>query len=147
MKILLATDGTECSTKAVKMLSHFAVATIESIKIISVIDMSLPLSIDIYGGFMPSNIEIEKTVKDNATTVLMEALEKLNLLENYSQTEVTTEVLFGTPESRIVETAENIKADIIIVCSHGYNGWERLLLGSVSDAVIHHAPCSVLVVR
>ena len=147
VRVLLATDGRECSQKAVKMLSNFAATKIEYIKIISVIDMSLPISIDLYGGFIPSNIEIEKTVRENAEVVLKETHEKLNSLENHTNTTVTTEVLFGSPESRIVETAGNMNADIIIVGSHGYNGWERLLLGSVSDAVIHHAPCSVLVVR
>ena len=60
---------------------------------------------------------------------------------------MTSEVLFGSPESRIVETAEEFGADLIIVGSHGYSRWERLLLGSVSQSVVHHAPCSVLVVR
>ncbi|HLM01323.1 MAG TPA: universal stress protein, partial [Pyrinomonadaceae bacterium] len=60
---------------------------------------------------------------------------------------ITTDVLFGSPESRIVETAEQMHAELIVVGSHGYNRWERLLLGSVSDSVVHHAPCSVLVVR
>lgn len=147
MKILLATDGTKCSEKAIQMLSNFALTKIKSIKIISVIDMSLPLSIDLYGRFMPSNIELEKTVKENAEAVLNDTLVKINSLENFTNTEITTDVLFGSPESRIVETAENMSADIIVVGSHGYNSWERLLLGSVSDAVIHHAPCSVLVVR
>lgn len=147
VRVLLATDGREFSQKAVKILSNFAATKIEYIKIISVIDMSLPISIDLYGGFIPSNIEIEKTVRENAEVVLKETHEKLNSLENHTNTTVTTEVLFGSPESRIVETAGNMNADIIIVGSHGYNGWERLLLGSVSDAVIHHAHCSVLVVR
>ncbi|MGI8495899.1 MAG: universal stress protein [Pyrinomonadaceae bacterium] len=47
----------------------------------------------------------------------------------------------------MVETAENFQADLIIVGSHGYNTWERLLLGSISDSVVHYAPCSVLVVK
>ena len=50
-------------------------------------------------------------------------------------------------ESRIVETAEAIHPDMIVLGSHGYSRWERLLLGSVSDSVVHHAPCSVLIVR
>ena len=60
---------------------------------------------------------------------------------------ITTEVLFGSPESRIVEAAEELKPDLIVLGSHGYKAWERLLLGSVSDSVLHHVHCSVLVVR
>ena len=46
---------------------------------------------------------------------------------------VSTDVLFGTPESRIVETAEDMHADLIVIGSHGYKTWERLLIGSVSN--------------
>jgi nucleotide-binding universal stress UspA family protein len=60
---------------------------------------------------------------------------------------ITSDVLYGTSESRIVETAEEMKADLIVLGSHGYKAWERMLLGSVSNSVVHHAHCSVLVVR
>ena len=46
-----------------------------------------------------------------------------------------------------VETAEEMGADMIVLGSHGYKRWERLLLGSVSNSVVHHAHCSVMVVR
>lgn len=147
MKILLATDGTKCSEDAVQMLSNFKLSVNDSIKIISVIDMALPFSIDLYGGFPQPNIEIEKAIKENADKILNESSEKLKLLLSEKNVEITNEVLFGSPESRIIETAEEMIADLIIVGSHGYNSWERLLLGSVSDSVVHHAPCSVLVVR
>jgi nucleotide-binding universal stress UspA family protein len=147
MKILLATDGTKCSDEAVKMISRFTFSEQDSLKIISVIYMALPISIDIYGGFLPPNVELEKAVKENADKILSETSEKLKSFLPINPGQISTEVLFGSPESRIVETAEEIKADIIVVGSHGYNSWERLLLGSVSDSVVHHAPCSVLVVR
>lgn len=147
MKILLATDGTKCSEDAVKMISNFYFSDQDSLKIISVIDMALPVSIDIYGGFLPPNVELEKTVKENAEKVLSETSDKIKKSAKIEPDRISTEVLFGSPESRIVETAEQMKADIIVVGSHGYNSWERLLLGSVSDSVVHHSPCSVLVVR
>lgn len=147
MKILLATDGTKCSDEAVNVISNFSFSDNDSLKIISVIDMALPVSIDIYGGFLPPNIELEKAVKENADKILMETSEKIKSFLTINANQISTEVLFGSPESRIVETAEEMKADMIVVGSHGYNSWERLLLGSVSDSVVHHAPCSVLVVR
>lgn len=147
MKLLLATDGTKCSDEAVEIISNFSFTDQDSLMVISVIDMALPISIDIYGGFLPPNLELEKTVKENAEKILMETSEKIKRIININPSQISTEVLFGSPESRIVETAEQIKADIIVVGSHGYNSWERLLLGSVSDSVVHHAPCSVLVVR
>lgn len=56
---------------------------------------------------------------------------------------VTVQVLAGSPQSVILEEAERWKADLIVVGSHGYGTWHRLVLGSVSQAVVSHAKCSV----
>ena len=53
----------------------------------------------------------------------------------------------GEPRSVILETAKEWGADLIVVGSHGRRGLDRFLLGSVSEAVAIHAPCSVRVVR
>lgn len=147
MKIILATDGTEHSDQAVEMLGRLALSEGDVIKIVSVIDMAMPMAIDIYAGYLPNTAELEKIARENAENTLA-ATEKI-ALEQLKDAAVTIEkeTLIGSPESRIVECAEDFGADLIIVGSHGYNRWERLLLGSVSDSVVHHAPCSVLVVR
>jgi len=59
---------------------------------------------------------------------------------------VSTEVLRGAPDQQILAKAKEWNADLIVVGSHGRGFWGRLL-GSVSDGVVHHAECSVLVVR
>ena len=53
----------------------------------------------------------------------------------------------GSPKRIIVEEAETWGADLVVVGSHGYRSWERMLLGSVSQAVAAHAECSVEIVR
>ena len=53
----------------------------------------------------------------------------------------------GDPRSVIVDEAEDWKADLIVLGSHGYTGIKRWLLGSVAQSVVNHAPCSVEVVR
>jgi nucleotide-binding universal stress UspA family protein len=53
----------------------------------------------------------------------------------------------GAPHRRIVEVADEWGADLIVVGSHGYRMWERVLLGSVSQSVATHAKCSVWIVR
>ncbi len=146
MKILLATDGTKHSDSAVETIKNFQFSETDEIKIVSVVDMALPLAIDIYAGYVPTTSEIETTARENAEKVLETTSQKIREIVS-ADVFISTEILFGSPESRIVETAEKFGADLIIVGSHGYNRWERLLLGSVSDSVVHHAPCSVLVVR
>ncbi|MBX3244236.1 MAG: universal stress protein [Acidobacteria bacterium] len=145
MKILLAIDGSAQSEAAIAMLRSFSFKPGDEIRIISVVDMAVPLAIDIYGGYLPDTTEMEKTAREHADKVLRETCEKLEgICKDLS---VASDVLFGSPESRIVETAEEMGTDLIIVGSHGYSRWERLLLGSVSQSVVQHAHCSVLVVR
>jgi nucleotide-binding universal stress UspA family protein len=147
MKILFATDGAKQSDAAVDMLQHFALNDGDEIKIVSVVDMAVPMAIDIYGGYLPDTTELEKTARENAAKLLEKTAEKVKSHFEGKNLDVSTDVLFGSPESRIVETSEEMHPDLIVVGSHGHSRWERLLLGSVSDSVVHHAPCSVLVVR
>lgn len=58
-----------------------------------------------------------------------------------------TFVVVGKPATEIVKTAGEWPADLIVIGSHGRQGIERVLLGSVAEAVGRHAHCSVLVVR
>jgi nucleotide-binding universal stress UspA family protein len=60
---------------------------------------------------------------------------------------VTAEILGGSPKRVIPEEAERWGADLVVVGSHGYGFWDRLLLGSVSHAVASRAGCSVEIVR
>lgn len=53
----------------------------------------------------------------------------------------------GNPADVIVQEAEDSGADLIVVGTRGLNAAKRLVLGSVSTNVVHHAPCDVLVVR
>jgi nucleotide-binding universal stress UspA family protein len=147
MKILIATDGTAQGSSAVASLANFRLTSADEVRIVSVVDMAVPLAIDVYGGYLPDTAELEKAARNHAERVLEDAVRSAKELTGESGPAISGDLLFGSPESRIVEAAEQLPADLIIVGSHGYNRWERLLLGSVSDSVVHHAPCSVLVVR
>ena len=147
MKILFATDGAKQSEAAIEMLKHFQLGAGDEVKVISVIDMAVPMAVDIYGGYLPDTSEFEKTAKENASKILESAASALREHFNDPPLNVVTEVLYGSPESRIVEASEEFKPNLVVVGSHGYSTWERLILGSVSDSVAHHVPCSVLIVR
>jgi nucleotide-binding universal stress UspA family protein len=56
-------------------------------------------------------------------------------------------VLKGDPAQRIVNFAEEQSVDMIVVGSHGIGGFERLVIGSVSEKVVRHAKVPVLVFR
>jgi len=61
--------------------------------------------------------------------------------------DVQFEVEFGDPGFLITDHAEKIGADLIVISSHGYGGFKRLVLGSVAERVIRHAECGVVVLR
>ncbi|MGF1536868.1 MAG: universal stress protein [Elainellaceae cyanobacterium] len=61
------------------------------------------------------------------------------------ETEVTQDA--GNPGPAICRLADRWGADLIIVGSHGRTGLSEMLLGSVSNYVVHHAPCSVLIIH
>jgi nucleotide-binding universal stress UspA family protein len=61
--------------------------------------------------------------------------------------EITTKITSGSAREVILDEAESWDADLIVLGSHGYGGWRRFLLGSVSHAVAMHAHCSVEIVR
>jgi len=60
---------------------------------------------------------------------------------------VTGEVLAGPAREMILDEAARWQADLIVMGSHGYGAWQRLLLGSVSQAIVSRADCSVEVVH
>ena len=59
----------------------------------------------------------------------------------------TVAVPTATPQELILKEAADWGADLIVLGSHGRRGLNRFLLGSVSEAVASHAPCSVEVIR
>jgi nucleotide-binding universal stress UspA family protein len=52
----------------------------------------------------------------------------------------------GTPHERIVETARRVRANLIVMSTHGRTGLSHVMLGSVAERVVRTAPCSVLIV-
>ena len=143
MKILLATDGSLCSERAVEETARRPWPADSQVRVVSVVEPPAPLVAEPYMGATDYFEEVEKLKRQQAVEALERAAEKLR----GGTLQVSTEVLTGSPKRRIVEEAEDWGADLIVVGSHGYKSWERMLLGSVSQAVAAHAASSVEIVR
>lgn len=147
MRVLIATDGSECSKRAVdKCRQMFDGRQQTEIKVVSVYEILYPVAGETFAVSTSFYQDYEDDMRKQATTIADETAAELRQKCGDGAV-VTTAVLKGTPARAIVEAAKEWHADLIIVGSHGRGLWGRLTLGSVSDAVIHHAPCSVLVVR
>jgi nucleotide-binding universal stress UspA family protein len=60
---------------------------------------------------------------------------------------IATEIVVGRPFAEIIRYAEEKKADLIVLGTHGRSGLTHMLLGSVTEKVVRRAPCAVLTVR
>ena len=79
-------------------------------------------------------------------TVQLEVEKVLSELGESRPGSVTVQVVSGTPAHELLSTAKAKDADMIVVGSRGAGGFTRLLMGSVSTQVSHHAHCPVVVI-
>lgn len=92
--------------------------------------------------------DLAKQVYKNSTIAAEDHLKKLqHKLHEYGLVKVNIKVLHGNPADEIVKFAKRESCDLIVMSTHGRSGLKRLLLGSVTDQVLHQAVCPVLIVR
>lgn len=85
---------------------------------------------------------IHQRWQEEADTRMAEVLPQVTL----HPAQVAHAVLTGVPDREIVRYAKEHEADLIVVGTHGYGPFKRLILGSVADRVIRQAPCAVMTV-
>jgi general stress protein 26/nucleotide-binding universal stress UspA family protein len=143
MKILLAVDDSPNSSEAVREVIERTWPPDTIVRVLSAVEDIPPPAADLWYDAAGS--------LERANQELTERFEQLSarIADSLVDAGLKTEpvVLHGDPRSVIVEEAKEWGADLIVVGSHGYTGLKRLLLGSVAQSVVGHAPCSVEVVR
>ena len=94
------------------------------------------------GAFVGApNVRETKSLRD-------EALHKLEAVRRqHPGIPMRCEVIEGQPATEIVELAQRLPADVVVIGTHGRTGIGHLLLGSVAERVLRRAPCPVLIVR
>lgn len=150
MKILLATDGTDCSTAAAQSMASRPWPDGTVVKVLSVEELVIPdnqMAASSLSSVYPSSLLEELIVQardhaGSATRTAREVLlrEGMKVLEEHKMP-------VGEPRAVILDTAKTWGADLIVLGSHGRRGMDRFLLGSASEAVAIHAHCSVEVIR
>lgn len=140
MKILLATDGSIGSFDAAWLLSHLPHRETLELTILSVVYVP-----EIHGtldtqNWMEHQSEIEKQRAK-------ETFRRISKMFTGADAKLELRVIEGHVASTIVDQAEELDADLVVLGARGHTTIDRLLLGSVSDFVATHAKCSVLVMR
>jgi len=77
----------------------------------------------------------------------LEADELLTAIADASREDVETHIVEGLPTDSICQLAKELEADLIVMGTHGREGFTHLLLGSVAERTLRRAPCPVVTVR
>lgn len=137
-RILCATDGSEYSLEAGREAAALARLTGARLLGLYVLDTLLAG----YGGLVLAGDILEALRREGE-----KALADLEQVAAAAGVPFEAAMAEGVPKIRIPEAARERGADLLVVGSHGRTGLTHLLLGSVAEAVVRHAPCDVLVVR
>jgi nucleotide-binding universal stress UspA family protein len=152
MKILLATDGSEDAALAAKAAVDLAGKTDSELHVVHA-RLMLP-----WTGYSPaetamtsSTVDEEEQARERVMRWLDDQVERIkaeggNVAQAYLRLGRPDEGVITVAEE-IVSLAEEIGAGLMVVGSRGLGGIRRALMGSVSDSVVRHAHCPVLVVR
>lgn len=144
MRILLAVDDSEFGAAALRMLAAQHDPKKHQVRILTVLEPIVPLA---YAESpMAYGPRLDAMLRDRARKAA-------KLLRRAAQAlrgkgfRATTELREGDVRAEILSAARKWRAKLIVLGSHGRHGLARVVLGSVSEHVARHAPCSVEIVR
>lgn len=142
MKILLAIDGSAPSQDALEEVAQRSWPSPTAVLILSVIQPYTPPATEIVIASAPIE-QIRQRQMQGAEQLTHQAADRIA----GQGLSVETAVREGDARTAIVDAADEWQADLIMLGSHGRTGLTRLIMGSVAQAVVAHAHCSVEVVR
>ena len=152
-RILVPLDGSEHSLRALEMAKHIAKEFGGKITLIHVYSVAVrPIIVPEPSTFSPAGVsvitaeeasKVAEAVREVGRRVLAEGEQKAKA----EKVQVETMLVEGHAVQEIVRAAKEGKFDLIVIGAKGISRIRELLLGSVTDGVIHHATCPVLVVK
>jgi len=136
-RILFPADGSKHAEPALEQALDFARLLKVPLVCVYVVDVRALEPYPTEGLF----VDLRSILEKEATKVL----DRVRQRAGKARVKVETKILEGVPEEELVKAAH--ADDLIVMATHGRRGLSRLLLGSVAEDVVRHAPCPVLVVR
>jgi nucleotide-binding universal stress UspA family protein len=151
-RILLATDGSSEAELATQTAVDLARMSDSELHVIHVLDvapsaMLYPEATDPEGIEMPDPIleeDLEQSSEQRGRELLDAEVERVRAVGG---TVAQAHLTMGDAAREITHLAEDLGAGLVVIGSRGRGGIKRALMGSVSDSVVRHAHCPVLVVR
>ncbi len=135
-RILVATDGSENASRAIEYAAELArLAGSEEV-------LLLHICIGCTADLDPEEKNLEA-----ANRIVAEAAETLNEAGISTRTRVETDYPPESVGNAVIDIAKSEESDLIIIGSRGLTEFKGMLLGSVSNKVVHGAPCPVMVIK
>ena len=146
MKVIVATDGTEAAIDAAHRAIELFRPEAEIVLVTVVLDWEDPMASA--GGF-EGPVQTEEEADEEYAEQVAAGNAALEHTASAVGDRVEVKLISAdeNPGPAIVHLAEQLQPDVIVIGAAGKGPLRRLLRGSVSDHVVHHAPCPVLVVR
>ena len=148
-KILVATDGSKEAELAATTAADLAQKTGSELHVVHGFGIApigppvYPEAIDLQGEAL--EVETEERISEQRAQEVLEA--EVEKIRSAGSTVAQGHLIEGRVAPEIVALAEEIGAGLIVMGSRGRGGIRRALMGSVSDSVVRHAHCPVMVVR
>lgn len=142
--ILVPVDGSEQSKKAIEFAADWAQHHDHTLHLVHVPEPPAGEEVMVLGGASVT-LYASRDELEAAGRTILEAAE--GVARNNGVTSVESSVEVGDPARKIVDKAEKINADMIVMGSRGLGNWKSLLVGSVSHKVMNLAPCTCVTVR
>ena len=137
-KILVATDGSEYSQRALKTALEIARKFNSEVELLYAMEMPVAYDSSAYSYILSSgDLELD------GERALKATLEGIDI----SDVTLTKKKIQGKPAPVILKEVEDENIDLLVMGSHGYGAIAGAVLGSVSQHVLHKAKCSVLIVK
>lgn len=138
-RILVPIDFSDCSRKALQYAIPFAKEHQAALTLLYVVP---PIyGTGEYDGIDYAELAVSMRVSGE------KQLAKLALDEVRGEVSTDTVVRVGSPTREIIEMAQSMPADLIVISTHGRTGLKHVFLGSVTEHVVQRAPCPVFIVR
>jgi len=144
VRVLIPTDGSDLALTALCSVAEMPWPKGSKFRVLS--SPEFPVLAGEYPYYAPEQVALlAKAGEIHAQEAVAEGLELLTKVGLQAGVEVTEPK--ETPAYAILSSAEEWKADLVVMGSHGRRGFDRIVLGSVSETVALHAKCSVELVR
>jgi nucleotide-binding universal stress UspA family protein len=139
--IVVGTDGSETAGVAVHHATVLAKLTGATLHVVHA-HQPLSMSTAATAGMTVDVVSINEGIADSGAEACGHAAEEAKR----AGVKVETHARPGDPADTLINVAEEVGADLLVIGNRGMTGVKRFVLGSVPNKVAHHAPCSVMIV-